>query len=184
MISLKDFKKQRGVHANEVQLADPKFYPCNNCNGRGKEQQFKDRDPIEGYKFAPWYPCEDCKGTGAIPKKEFLKLYKTFNMLLKKYDHEEEYERLESRVESFNQSIFADSDVFKNSVFIKLIDGSSMYIVAASLFIEKEYLILIAEHFKPMIFEKELTEQYFQTTIDKKKDVKIKKFPVKNKIKV
>lgn len=41
--------------------------PCRTCRGCGRVRKFKDRDPIEGYKLAPWYDCANCQGTGTEP---------------------------------------------------------------------------------------------------------------------
>lgn len=57
------------------------MYPCMYCNGFGKVRRMEDRDPIEGFKLAPWYKCTPCDGTGNSSRMEHEIRYK--NLILK-----------------------------------------------------------------------------------------------------
>jgi DnaJ-class molecular chaperone len=60
---------------SDQSLADPGFWPCLECEGKGKVRHEEDRDVIEGYKLAPWHTCTHCNGTGRWLKAQVKEVY-------------------------------------------------------------------------------------------------------------
>ena len=52
------------------------FWPCLECEGKGKVRHEEDRDVIEGYKLAPWHVCTHCNGTGRWLKAQVQEVYR------------------------------------------------------------------------------------------------------------
>lgn len=51
------------------------WWPCIICASGGRVRDPADRDPVEGYKLAPWYKCEACQGKGQTCKETFKAFY-------------------------------------------------------------------------------------------------------------
>lgn len=77
--SLDDFRilfTGRAVHKHGAKRVDsPNFWPCIECSGGGRVRDPADRDPVEGYKLAPWHKCSLCKGTGKGTKEAIKAIY-------------------------------------------------------------------------------------------------------------
>jgi hypothetical protein len=81
---------------------DPDYYPCWQCNTKGKIRHPQDRDVVEGYKGAPWHPCGKCNGSGTLHPSEYaplieqevekyntaMTIYRASERKLSKYVHE------------------------------------------------------------------------------------------------
>jgi hypothetical protein len=75
--TFEDFRREkcRWIFDDKKTL-DCTFYPCQNCNGKGRYHKEEDRDVIEGYKLAPNYKCTACKQTGRGEKEPLVREYK------------------------------------------------------------------------------------------------------------
>lgn len=54
---------------------NPNKWPCLECSGTGKVRHYEDRDPVEGYKGAPWHQCGACGGSRCSNPEVFKASY-------------------------------------------------------------------------------------------------------------
>lgn len=59
------------AHADKERTYDASYFPCFACGGKGKIRKPEDRDPVEGYKMAPWHICEKCGGSGEMSQSDY-----------------------------------------------------------------------------------------------------------------
>ena len=79
------------LHSHDKKrLLDRSDYPCMRCGGKGKIRKMEDRDPVEGFKEAPWYNCEFCGGNGKVHPSYYEPILeeelRRFEIALKAYE--------------------------------------------------------------------------------------------------
>jgi hypothetical protein len=87
--NLEDARIKNGYMLREDQRKDKSCFPCLICNGSG--EVWKDNDPSITYDEIPCKECPDCQGFSVIPKKDFIKYYKSKQNQYKKELEEYKY---------------------------------------------------------------------------------------------
>jgi Ribonuclease G/E len=73
--NLEDARIRVGYMLRSGQREDKFCFPCPTCNGTGKV--WEDDDPSITYDEIPCRECPNCQGFSVIPKKDFIKYYKS-----------------------------------------------------------------------------------------------------------
>lgn len=69
---LRDYMFSISLYSTDTKrILDRTDYPCFRCGGKGKIRKAEDRDPVEGYKLAPWHECGKCEGKGKAHSAEY-----------------------------------------------------------------------------------------------------------------
>ena len=98
------------LHANHERADDPTYFPCFKCGAKGQVRKHEDRDPVEGYKNAPWHSCEHCGGKGEATKEEYEEI---LEHELQRYERDQVlYKNKLARLEQLKANMNEDDIIF------------------------------------------------------------------------